>query len=110
MPQPFASIVSLSDLQSEELESLLRAGSTPQALAFRVRIVLRAGETDEPSNVRIAGELGCARNTVAKWRERYVDDGLLGLQDAPRSGRPPVFSPRCTGFGRFAGDQPARGA
>jgi hypothetical protein len=30
---------------------------------------------------------------VRKWAERFVDRGLLGLNDAPRSGRPPRFSP-----------------
>jgi transposase len=41
----------------------------------------------------VAEEFCCSRNTVEKWRYRYLKDGLAGLQDAPRSGRPRSFSP-----------------
>jgi hypothetical protein len=101
MPSPFAPKIDLDPEQRQKLESLSCAGSTPQALARRIRIVLRAAGPDDPSNVRIAGELGSARHTVALWRSRYAEDGLAGLQDAPRSGRPPVFSPRGTAPGHL---------
>lgn len=93
MPRPFGSVVELPDELRDNLESLLRAGSTPQALAFRCRIVLCAASLDNPSNQDIAGKLGCNRHTVGRWRERFVAKGLEGLQDAPRSGRPRSFSP-----------------
>jgi transposase len=97
MPTPYAPNVLLTEEQREQLEALLRAGSTPQALAFRARVVLRAAETDHPPNLQIAAELDCSRHTVAQWRGRYLEHGLSGLQDAPRSGRPRRFSPlgRC---------------
>ena len=95
MPSPFSPRISLAPEGREKLESLLRAGSTPQVLAKRIQIVLRAAKPDDPSNVQISGELGCNRHTVSLWRNRYAEQGLPGLQDAPRSGRPPVFSPRC---------------
>ena len=94
MASPFASTTRLSEEQSQTLQALLRSGSTPQALVFRAQIVVRANAPDGASNVRISGELGCDRRTVAKWRERYARQGLEGLQDAPRTGRPLVFSPR----------------
>jgi hypothetical protein len=93
MPVPYAPNVLLTDEQREELEALVRAGSTPQALAFRARVVLRAAEPDHPPNLQIAAELGCDRHTVAHWRGRYLEEALAGLQDAPRSGRPRTFSP-----------------
>jgi transposase len=31
---------------------------------------------------------------VALWHTRYLEHGIAGLQDAPRSGRPRSFSPR----------------
>ena len=93
MPIPYAPNVSLTDEQREQLEALVRAGSTPQALAFRARVVLRAAEPEHPPNLQIAAELGCDRHTVAHWRGRYLEQGLGGLQDAPRSGRPRAFSP-----------------
>ena len=93
MPMPWAPSVSLTEEDRRQLEALCRAGSTPQALAFRIRVVLRASEPDCPPNLQIAAELGCHRRTVAVWRARYVGQGLAGLQDAPRSGRPRRFSP-----------------
>jgi hypothetical protein len=83
----------LSEQQRKDLQRLLRANSTPQALVRRVRIVLRAADSDQPTNLRIAQELGTSNDTVGLWRRRYALAGLAGLQDAPRSGRPPVFSP-----------------
>ena len=94
MPRPFASAIELAEALRERLEALARARSTPQALAFRCRIVLRASQDDHLSNQDIAAEMGCNRHTIGQWRERFVEHGLQGLQDAPRSGRPRKFSPR----------------
>jgi transposase len=93
MPAPFASAVVLNDTERFDLESLVRANSTPQALAFRAQLVLRAAESDQLSNWQIGVQFACSRDTVSKWRRRYLEQGLPGLQDAPRSGRPRAFSP-----------------
>lgn len=93
MPLPFAEAVSLADAQRAELEALVRAGSTPQALSFRCRLILRTADKDRPTNLQIAAEFHCNRHTVGLWRTRYLQHGLKGLQDAPRSGRPRTFSP-----------------
>lgn len=93
MPLPFPPIVVLNDDQRRELEALVRAGSTPQAFAFRCRVILRAGDGDQPPNLQIAAEMQCSRGAVAGWRNRYLENGLSGLQDALRSGRPRAFSP-----------------
>jgi hypothetical protein len=60
MPLPCAPNVLLTEEQREQLEALVRAGSTPQALAFRARVVLRAAEADHPPNLQIAAELNCS--------------------------------------------------
>jgi len=93
MPRPFASPVRLSPEQRDTLNSLVRARSTPQAMALRCRIVLSAAQPEQPTNQQVADVLDCDRHTVGQWRERYVAHGLTGLQDAPRSGRPRRFSP-----------------
>jgi transposase len=93
MPRPFGSTIELQDELRAKLESLERARSTPQSLAFRCRIVLNAASPGKPSNQEIAAELGCDRHTVGQWRERFAAKGLQGLQDEPRSGRPRSFSP-----------------
>ena len=105
MASPFASTIRLSEEQSQALQALLRSGSTPQALVFRAQIVVRANAPDGASNVQISGELGCDRRTVSKWRERFAKQGLAGLVDAPRTGRPLVFSPRGPAGGDRAGEQ-----
>jgi hypothetical protein len=94
MPTPFAPPVVLSKEDRERLEALTRAHSTPQALVFRCRLILRLARPDRPSTVQVANEFGCSRNTVILWRTRYLEHGLAGLRDAPRSGRPRSFSPR----------------
>ena len=96
MPVPLAPRVTLAGEEQSHLESLIRADSTPQALAFRCRVILRAAAPDRPSNLQVANELHCNRHTVGRWRSRYLQDGLSGLQDAPRPGRPRRFSPLST--------------
>jgi putative transposase len=103
MPVPLAPQVALADDEQARLASLIRAHSTPQALAFRCQLILRAAAPDHPSNLQVAQELHCNRHTVGRWRRRYLAQGLSGLQDAPRPGRPQRFSPRsasgCDGDG-----------
>ena len=94
MPNPFAPAIVLEFDAQKRLEVLTRAHSTPQALVFRCRLILRLALADQPSNLQIANEFGCCRNTVILWRTRFLQHGLAGLQDAPRSGRPRSFSPR----------------
>ena len=96
MPRPIAERVHLSGPDRARLEALVRAGSTPQALVFRCRLILRIADNDQPTNLQIAAEFACDRHTAGVWRNRYLQRGLAGLQDAPRSGRPRSFSPLAT--------------
>src|SRR4030095_4556366 len=93
MPVPFACPLRLTDDERQRLESLARAHSTPQVLAFRCRLILRVAAPDAPPNLRVAADMHCHRQTVRLWRTRYLEHGLAGLQDAPRPGRPRRFSP-----------------
>ena len=92
------------DAQSH-LESIVRAHSTPQALAFRCRLILRTAAPDRPSHLQVATEMACERHTVGRWRQRYLAHGLSGLQDASRSGRPRRVSPLCASSSAVDGDQ-----
>ena len=65
-----------------------RRAKSSQALALRSRIVLACAEPGV-TNTQVAAELGVARNTVGKWRGRFVRSGWNGLVDEPRPGRPP---------------------
>jgi transposase len=93
MPTPFAPRLILPQNARSDLQALIRAHSTPQSLALRARIVLRAADSDRPSNLKISRELGCDNRTAGKWRRRYLERGLSGLQDAIRSGRPQAIAP-----------------
>lgn len=73
------------------LTSRAGAASAEHRQVVRSRIILAAAR-DRP-NAAIAADLGVHVDTVRKWRKRYAADGLAGLQDLPRSGRPPVFTP-----------------
>ena len=93
MPVPIVCPVFLAPEEHARLESLVRAHSTPHAFALRCRLILRVAAPDRPSHLQVATELACERHTVGRWRQRYLTDGLNGLQDAPRSGRPRRVSP-----------------
>ena len=104
MPVPRAAQVTFAENERCRLASIVRAHSTPQALAFRCQVILRAAMPERPSNLQVAKELHCNRHTVGRWRSRYLQDGLSGLQDAPRPGRPRRFSPLPTSGGDVDGN------
>jgi hypothetical protein len=84
----------LSADEEQQLRRLANAPSTPQALAFRARLILRCeSRNGVPRNDHIALEFGCHPDTVAKWRGRFQRRRLQGLYDLPRSGRARAFSP-----------------
>jgi transposase len=93
MPTPIAPRIILAQNAHVELQTLARAHTTPQSLALRARIILRAAAVDQPTNLQIGRELGCSNLTVGKWRRRYLALGFPGLQDARRAGRPRAIAP-----------------
>ena len=76
----------LEDAERKELERLVRRSRTSQSLALRCRIVLACATGD--SDTVVAEALGTTRSTVGKWRRRFLERGLDGLQDVPRPGAP----------------------
>jgi transposase len=86
-----AAEVKLSDEQREQLEKQARARSVSVRLAQRSKMILLAAEGIP--DLKIAAELGVARQTVARWRSRFIVRGLEGIEkDAPRPGRKPQIS------------------
>jgi transposase len=78
--------VTLSSEERETLERWRRRHSTSQALALRARILL--GSADGATNTAIAKDLRLTKQTVGKWRSRFLVRRLDGLLDEPRPGAP----------------------
>lgn len=72
--------------ERETLERWARRPTTAQALAQRARIVLKCATGR--SNGTVAREMGVTRQTVGRWRQRFVTTRVDGLLDEPRPGAP----------------------
>ena len=92
MPSFLLVQVELTDVEREQLESWSRRHTSAQALAQRCRIVLLAAEGLRTGE--ICERLGVHRNTVARWRGRFLAERLEGVLDEPRPGRPRTVSDR----------------
>ena len=84
-----AAALELRDGDRGRLEALTRASTVSAGLATRARIVLLAA--DGVANTDIADRTGASRPTVLKWRDRYEQSGVDGLDDDPRPGRAAVI-------------------
>lgn len=76
----------LSVAETAELQRWLRRRSTAQGLAFRAQIILTCAEGE--SDGKVAARLHTTRETVGKWRRRFLQARCDGLLDEPRPGAP----------------------
>lgn len=84
-----APAISLADQDRKTLESWARGRTTPARLAQRARIILL--DSQDRENIEIAEEVGTDRQTVGRWRSRFVREGIEGIRkDRPRGGREPT--------------------
>jgi winged helix-turn helix protein len=84
-------VIELSVEERHELEQRTRAYTDPYHRVVRAKIVLMAA--DGLANNEIAARLDTSPQVVHRWRKRFYEKGLEGLEDHHRAGRPPVFSP-----------------
>src|SRR2546427_11115144 len=97
---PKPSLITLTPVEHQALEALLRQHSAPQQLVRRARIVLACAQ--ELNNAQVARELGVSIDAARLWRRRWLEpapadpeepaDVAARLQDLPRPGAPG----RCT--------------
>jgi transposase len=90
MPVISAYRIVLSAEEESVLTARVRSARGPCRDRLRAQIVLAAAAGS--TNVAIAAQVGVHVDTVRKWRRRFAAARLAGLKDAPRSGRPPVFT------------------
>jgi len=86
MGRPIESL-QLNTLQHAELERIVSAGTSPQRMVRRARIILARAKGE--SQVATAAAVGVNRSVVVHWEHRFSGLGLMGLEDAPGRGRKP---------------------
>ena len=82
-------MLALTDEQRAVLLRRVRSKGSPARVVERARIVLLAA--DGVPGLEIAERVGCSEPTVIRWRSRFAEQGLAGLADEPRSGKPPTI-------------------
>lgn len=91
MPRRSPFRIVLSDGEQRLLESRARKYTSSYSEVIRAKIVLYAALGME--NKEIAARLDTSAQIVCKWRKRFFERRLAGLEEEPRRGRPPRFSP-----------------
>jgi transposase len=80
----------LTEEELGEIERLAQSRTEPARRVERARMVLYSHEgLRVPA---IAAQLRVYKQTVRIWLERFNQEGLAGLEDRPRSGRPATYS------------------
>jgi hypothetical protein len=74
-----------------ELKRRVRAFTSTQREARRARIILACEQYG--SAEAAARVVGAHPTTVERWRARFLNKGLRGLEDRPRPGHKPKFTP-----------------
>src|ERR1700740_1032190 len=88
MPRPATKII-LSREERQQLTAMQRRPKAQARYVERARIILGAAEG--LASEEIARRLGAGKAMVSKWRTRFEREGLDGLHDDHRPGRPPVM-------------------
>ena len=90
MPRKSPYKVLLGQDERDALQTITRKYTSPYCDVMRAKVILLAA--DGLSNKQIAERLQLPRQIVSKWRKRFFEQRLAGLQERPRRGRP-RFSP-----------------
>ena len=92
-------LIRLSEADRMELQIIIKSGKTEQRVARRARVLLSMGNP-QTRVVELAKHHEITRATIWKLCCRYGERGIEAIYDAPRSGRPRVFSPLGQGSDR----------
>ena len=111
---PEATPIILTDEERSELDRLVRSTKTQHRLRQRARMVLLAA--DGLATRKIGRKVGCTTGTASKWRVRYAERRLAGLDETGNRGNEPKYTADTTrrmlrvldlrppdGYGRWTG-------
>ena len=101
MPRISPFVVVLTDEEERCLQEVARRYTSSYCDVIRAKVVLLAAQGLE--NTAIAARLDLPRQIVSKWRKRFCQERLGGLESRPRRGRPNLFPPGGRGRGQSAG-------
>lgn len=88
LSSPF--VIVLSAVEEAVLSARARAARSEHRDVVRAQIVLASAAGT--ANAVIARGLGIGVDTARKWRRRFAEHGMAGLEDLPRAGRPRRFT------------------
>lgn len=91
MPRKSPYPITLTKAEKSALEAMARKYTSSYFQVVRARVILMAARGLR--NDQISARLSVPRQIVSKWRKRFFEQRLQGLENLPRSGRPPGFSP-----------------
>ena len=66
--------------------------SKQKSIQMKMRLLALAHFQEGRSRSEIARYLKVSRTSVNKWVQRFLNEGLNGLQEKPRAGRPPFLT------------------
>lgn len=101
MPRVSPYRIVLSRSETAELKARATKYTLPYFQVVRAKMILLAAKG--LSNDDIARCLHTRREVVSMWRKRFFEQGLPGLEERPRPGRPRTFPPRGRRAGQGAG-------
>ena len=101
MPRKSPFPVALTEQERSILQGQAGKYTSPYRDVIRAKIILLVAEGLD--NDVIATRLDTPRQIVSKWRKRFCLWRLPGLEEQPRGGRPPRFSPQRRGRRQSAG-------
>jgi hypothetical protein len=81
----------LTGREKSALEDVARKYTSPYFMVVRAKAILLAAQGLR--NDQIADRISLPRQIISKWRKRFFEERLDGLENLPRPGRLPVFSP-----------------
>jgi len=91
MPRKSPYPIVLNTEERKTLDAISKKYTSPYNTVMRAKVILFASE--DYDNKKIGEKLNLPRQIVSKWRKRFFYEGIHGLDDQPRRGRPRDFSP-----------------